>query len=398
MRDIVTCVSNPGIADRLEEDVSCFESYGFTFQRIDPNSGTLIYHQHKPFVNPISIILIKVGNPSLLYSVGPFLRTLVRLCIDPIDPRSLRAVLICNHRIKDARTMAHAIHMIIRNSMGAALFLDFNICLPMGMTKESIVQEMQRNDDGCYEYPSVALHTFNSIDDILLGGSQPFEIEIQLSKDDSVAPMARPLARETLKGFDPTKHHLSLQVQTRMCTLRLTPILWSLANKLLGNSINDNVANQNQHLFICLEKLSNLYRIIMLLRDRAGLDAIESQLVIIVKSETDAILFRDSAKDFILKNFCSTIIPKVTTVEKAVTLLESICPPVVAVDLHPRARNLENHPTVLDDAGAIIWGFESDGIPIEISKLANEYVQMQSRTSVNVIAAVSIILHVAWTK
>jgi len=50
----------------------------------------------------------------------------------------------------------------------------------------------------------------------------------------------------------------------------------------------------------------------------------------------------------------------------------------------------------LDTANVIVWGFESDGIPSIIDKHITEYVQVQSRTSVNVIAAVSILLHVAW--
>ena len=47
----------------------------------------------------------------------------------------------------------------------------------------------------------------------------------------------------------------------------------------------------------------------------------------------------------------------------------------------------------MKDANAILFGYESSGIPQEIAnKLLNSWIQIPSRSSINVVAAMSIIL------
>ena len=71
---------------------------------------------------------------------------------------------------------------------------------------------------------------------------------------------------------------------------------------------------------------------------------------------------------------------------------------IIGFDLHPNAKVLSNKNTEvitsLKSSSAIILGYESDGIPTPIDNLVTEYVQIESRTSINVVAAFSIALHV----
>ena len=72
---------------------------------------------------------------------------------------------------------------------------------------------------------------------------------------------------------------------------------------------------------------------------------------------------------------------------------------MVGIDLHPSALTLEgNYMTTtspalrkLRNADAIVFGYESTGIPDVLTNPLNDWVQIPSRSSINVVAAMSII-------
>lgn len=411
---IYTRISNKGIADRLKKDVVCFEAYGFEYKQREEDA--LFVARMDRTEKPLASVEIQVKDASLVSSIGPFLRALVRLCVDPIDPRSLRAsVVIHECRKQDKiRSIAHEIHMLIRNSMGAALFLDLHITIPPGMAKEKILDKMKDNDDGCYEYPSVILHDSDYGEQ---DGRDPFIIDLGLLQESPNIPpiVTKPLSKEALYEFDPKVHYLSLHVTTRMCTVRLTPLIYHLSQRLLRN--NNNVAeqsdlqnSQNQShplIVVCLEKVSNLYRILMLMRDYGGVLSIGKQLVLVCDVHS-VDRFDSAAKDFVTKNFLplyesntfehdrKSIFPKVISIENASIEL-ALLSRVVGIDLHEDAKTLVAYDntaiSILASAQAIVFGFESDGIPEKVNQCIFQYVQVQSRTSINVVAAVAIFLH-----
>ena len=529
----MTCthIMNPGIGERLEKDTSCFESYGFTFHRDTTCSNNSnkneqnnnnsnyhgIFHSIDDPIIPFASLYIQVSTVSLIASIGPYLRTLVRLCVHPINPRSLQAIVVIgdederkmtkkkkknnnnNDNDDDAsRSIAHAIHMLIRNSMGAALFLNLHVVLPTGTSREKVLEKMEQNDDGCYEYPSVVVHEhenkyehehdsdssiirsnggdYNS----MIGSKQPFIIDLGLVQEsDGVPPsIDKPLSHDCLHRFDPIRHFLSLQVTTRMCTIRLTPLVYHLSQRLLllveknhderitappaSSSSSEgeeeeeegipiilskseqqpqkNHQHQHQHqpmILVCLEKISNLYRVLMLVRDYGGIETIGRQLVVVCKLDSTVERFRLEAINFISKNFLkqkkeksssshanknededesllssssssSLYFPRVVSIEEARELIvkdiiDSSCsssssfPDIIGFDLHENAMTLsENNKDaklILESARAVILGYESDGIPQPINEIISHYVQIQSRTSINIVAAFSIVLH-----
>jgi hypothetical protein len=526
---ICTHIMNPGIGERLEKDTSCFESYGFTFHRdtitcsnnsnknddgssSEQNNNNYhgIFHSIDDPIVPSASLYIQVSTVSLIASIGPYLRTLVRLCVHPINPRSLQAIVVIgdedekkkmtkkkkhnnNNNDDDAsRSIAHAIHMLIRNSMGAALFLNLHVVLPTGTSREKVLEKMEQNDDGCYEYPSVTVHEHenkyehehehehdsnssiirsNGGDyNIMIRSKQPFIIDLGLVQEsDGVPPsIDKPLSHDCLHRFDPMRHFLSLQVTTRMCTIRLTPLIYHLSQRLLllvGKNYDETITappasssseeeedripiivskseqqpqknHQHQHqpmILVCLEKISNLYRVLMLVRDYGGIGTIGRQLVVVCKLDSTVERFRLEAINFISKNFfkrkkkksssshanknededesllsSSLYFPRVVSIKEARELIvkdiiNSSCPSlssfpnVIGFDLHENAMTLsennEDAKLILESAGAVILGYESDGIPQPINEIISQYVQIQSRTSVNVVAAFSIVLH-----
>ena len=78
----------------------------------------------------------------------------------------------------------------------------------------------------------------------------------------------------------------------------------------------------------------------------------------------------------------------------------------MAVDLHPNALTLDADGVDVDtiqdpmmalnlltSCDVLIWGFEKDGIPAKLDVLSNEYVQVRCRSSLNIVAAMSIVMH-----
>ncbi|KAL3809236.1 hypothetical protein ACHAXA_005284 [Cyclostephanos tholiformis] len=75
----------------------------------------------------------------------------------------------------------------------------------------------------------------------------------------------------------------------------------------------------------------------------------------------------------------------------------------VGIDLHPTALTLEGSYNAMTSpispalraiwgAGAIVFGYESSGIPGVIADTLDSWVQIPSRSSINVVAAMSIVL------
>jgi len=476
-----TRIRNPGIAERLKKDISCFESYGFTLE--NSNSGNnsddhcVIFHSIDDPMTPTASLYIQVSGIALLASIGPYLRTLVRLCVDPINPRSLQAIVAIDDKsdkkkkkkknVDDdddgSRSIAHAIHMLIRNSMGAALFLNLHIVLPPETRREKVLERMKQNENGCYEYPSVIVHEHDSNSSTtikrncrytIMGSKEPFIIDLGLvQKSIDVPPsIKQPLSQDCLKSFDLIRNYLSLNITTRMCTIRLTPLLYHLSQRLIGNVARIALSKEEETLLsktkqqqrqqqqypmiiVCLEKISNLYRVLMLARDYGiNIGTIGRQLVVVCKHNSTE-RFRIEAINFVSKNFTSLVVedddiivnaatqrkkssypdegkessssrisysPLVVSIEEARELIvkeagSSSFPNVVGFDLHKDAKTLSEHNSdanvLISSAGAIILGYESDGIPPRINQVVSQYVQIQSRTSINVVAAFSIVLH-----
>ena len=473
---ITTCISNPGIADRLEQDVTGFSKHGFSFQRHkSSNGGGILSYRPPPTTTSSSTsvlpssasLTIRVETTSknvvaLLSSIGPWLRTLVRLCVDPLSPQLLRVAVVVvsvddevDDRLLKARSVAHGIHMLVRNSMGGALFLNnLTIVLPKNLSKPSVMNWMSRNKDGCYEYPSIRLTEVQSTQTPTL--LRPFEIDLGLvtpassTSSLSVAPplATMPLSPTTcLRGFDPSRQYLAMTVATRMCTVRLMPVVYHLVNTLLleqqhSRSIFQEIEpalsqelGHSKIMVVCLEKISNLYRVLMLIRDYTFQGKYLQQqhrLVVVVKDATTATEFQKAANKFLREtNHDLLLLTDVVDVPNAKSVIRRLCrrhdgnkngatigAHLVAIDLHPNAISLHDTIAVpiLQKATILVWGFESDGIPScllhalndggdddddefdENSKNNNtiQHVQIPSRTSVNVIAAVSILFHVVF--
>lgn len=431
-----TLITNPGIAERLEKDVGGFYQYGFSFERCsDPpehhvilrapislsshrnaSAGDGVDRDNDNDEAPPAHLSIVIPSPSLVSSVGPFLRTLTRIA-DGVDPRTVRVNVSFDWSEADtaaaAGKIAHHIHMIVRNSMGAALFLTaLSILLPDSVSVEQIRKAMEQNKDA--NYPSIDLI------DREFGENDAYT---SFDNTQSKAGEGRPAPPVSIQEFLQYKNNTisaKVLVDTRMCTVRLTPVLYHLARALRGeanvlhrlgdDAIQESLRTSSQLPLIlaCVDKVANLFRIVMLVRDYRA----QHRLVLVVRNESIRGRLAAETNQFISgldpSDACGSDAPRVETIDDTVRLLRTECDgKIVAVDLHDDALTLDDDNentneqvsalSILRSTKAVIWGFEKDGIPPPIDRLAARYIQVRCRSSLNLVAAMSVVMHRAWS-
>ncbi|KAL7434852.1 hypothetical protein ACHAXM_004395 [Skeletonema potamos] len=471
--DIATKLTNPGIIDRLEQDIQDYlHEFGFRIERSPrkDDEAAVIFIPAIPYSysnisdectsssrhtantdqcisQPMGTLHLHIQNESLLPTVGPLLRTLLRLAVH-IPPQSLRAILYCDfildplHKLSKmstlqqrehlhqqeeiaARKVINAIHMLVRNSMGSALCLDMVIMLPCYWkrrdgdddTKESIPisklaveQAMQSNHDACY--PSIHLEE-RVYTEIILNCS---------NLDNSIHDVT-----------DFSSIHLG--VSTRMCTVMHQPLLFRWVNHIgsdqsVGDAETAHSIPSPPLIVACIEKPGNLHRILMLCHHYRSIStSILSNLIVVMPDDEE----RSGLKqlfDGAITHFRETILsqdgasvqecdegclPTLMYEGDAVPLIQSRLnrpkkahdektssqkPSIIGIDLHPNALTLSGSSymtkpsqaqVALGNADAVIFGYESTGIPRNIDDILNGWVQIPSRSSINLVAAMSII-------
>lgn len=542
----ITTLTNPGIIDRLEQDITDYLSpFGFRLERqrqlkdgaVDNSRGgststatALLAIPCLPYsyapgnetsvdndndfgmdgeiitVGPIGTLHLHIHQESLLPTVGPLLRTFLRLSPHHISPLKLRAVIHCEFTLDalekidkmnaeqrrnqlnkqeelSARRMAHHVHMLVRNSMGSALCLELVANLPcywrrklesnsvksvttkskVPISVDSVSSAMRDNPDACY--PSVQLVQQGPNCD---------------NGDES---------ESIISG----SRSIHLDVNTRMCTVRHQPLIFRWLHSLqypMENNIDDGLSKESmnssssQHattypehpesifksmplIVACIEKVGNLHRILMLCHDYDKIHQSESNgssaeeedddrqslgstllshVIVIIPNEPIEEEERKNGKpgrgntlsefENAIDHFHEVIIdpdksnghnhnqkcrPTFVCEEHAAEEISKIIkqrqlnstqgkppsgisgPSVVGIDLHPDALTLNGDYAIPDqtislalsamrNADAIVFGYESTGIPEQISNELNSWVQIPSRSSINVVAAMSIVL------
>jgi hypothetical protein len=453
-------LTNPGIISRLKRDIADYLSpFGYrlntqTFD-VDGTATAVLTIPGLPASEPVKTVHIYCHDENLVPTIGPLIRTYLRLSDSNLHPGKLKAVVDCKFaiRCKDAtqynaekaaaKRMAHHIHMIIRNSMGSALCLDFVLVLPSfssenrSLSVHAVKSAMDNNIDTCY--PCVTLRE-RSLDKICSG-----------------------------VGIDET---LYLHVKSRMCTVRHQPRLFRwLSSPLSVERIKpikcDNLVSR-PIVVACIEKVANLHRILMLCHDYdiSTLESYEDgeidksfersflllNVVVAIPREVSECSYdaqpnnpartRKNKKatksllqyfDEAIEHFHSVVFdgnkerytfyrPTMLYEDECIDILSARAKnksaaeqTILGIDLHPNAltlggdyeeyknpHNLQQHlkqkpnhtycaMQELLKSQVIVFGYESTGIPDCIQTYLNAWVQIPSRSSLNVVASMSIL-------
>jgi hypothetical protein len=358
-------------------------------------------------------------------------------------------------KIIASRRMAHHIHMLVRNSMGSALCLDLIVILPryrvririnttmldsqhhdeekkdetkiMALSSRSVELAMQQNPDACY--PSIRM-----VDCQYAG------IEIYDKMDAATSLVLDVRTRMCTVLHSPLVFKFLHSLSSWPTNLRLSSASNAsihLYEQIVRRDDDDTKAASSPIVVACIEKVANLHRLLMLchnldinllsnivvvlpnivtdgrrkdkIRSREFEDAVDNfYKVVVVNSDRGnvkchhrpTIVHEDRAFK-IISDMMSERSHAITTSSAIVSCsrLQSI----VGIDLHPSALTLEGNymlittsPALhkLRNADTIVFGYESTGIPDVLTKPLNDWVQIPSRSSINVVAAMSIIFDV----
>lgn len=426
---LTTALTNPGIIDRLDSDIGDYLSpFGIELERRGNDTATLTVPA--PDDGPVATLVVDVHEEGLVQTVGPLIRTYLRLSPPSVPPCRLRAVVRCvfvidalekierfgseqrsnclgDQESMSARRMRRHVHMIVRNSMGSALCLDAEIVLPRYWRRTTEARESGREvpltraamdaaaGEGGDSYPSMRLVEWGSD-----------------GEDRS----------------DATPAPLRVDVSTRMCTVRCQPRIFRMFAGTQQRDCGDSRENTTAIPFAndcvrkmpavvaCIEKPGNLHRLLMLCQDYAHTTTgtILSRLLVVVPDEGRIDEFEGA-----LDHFQRTVLgpaadaaegdtplprPTFAVEADAVRAATSLAagrdddrrgPVLVGIDLHPDAATLSCDRACpaadsMRNAGGIVFGYESSGVPPSLARAVGGWVQIPSRSSINVVASMSI--------
>eukprot|EP00940_MAST-03C_sp_MAST-3C-sp2_P002246 g2246.t1 len=341
--DTLTVIRNPGIIERLLNDVHSYEGFKMYDISTEEDSAAILTRKLRRVKNGRCTIFLTVRDVSILPSIGPFLRTLVRLMKD-VDPRQLRVLVDLTFDAKstsasdDARRYENMAHILVRNSMGAALFLDMTL-----LSKRSVDLKTRNTT---FHLSPLLFHLVRRI-----SSGMPFVSTPKATKV-GIPPLA-----STSKGESAT--HI-----------------------------------------VCVEKLPNLYRVLSLFNTYGLL----RRLIICTHAKL-CDRFRKVAREETRKLSSSVEVCRIIDEIDAADTIENIrkqsVASVVAVDLDPAALVLRYDDCGSDkilrylrnSVGCVVWGFEKGGIPRSLVSSEDTKIQIDSRSSLNLVAALSIVLH-----
>jgi tRNA(Leu) C34 or U34 (ribose-2'-O)-methylase TrmL len=459
-------LTNPGIISRLDQDIADYLSpfgYRLKTQTSKNVDGTALFTiPGLPAIKPVKTVHIYCHAEDFISSIGPLIRTYLRLSDGNLHPKKLRAVVDCkfvitckyatkciNGEEAAAKRMAHHIHMIIRNSMGSALCLDFVVVLPFyssenkrSLSVHAVRIAMNSNIDT--NYPCVTLRE-RSLDEV-------FDCDC----------------------IDGT---LYLHVRSRMCTVRHQPKLfcWLSSSSLeacIESGMKRGAIVSGPIVIACIEKVANLHRILMLCYDYdksalenccfsedtscendkySELSLLLLNVVVAIPKEvvnnpgrtrkntkaTKALLqYYDEA----IEHFHSAVFgdskeqytfyrPTIVNEDECIDTISALGKSndtskqtLLGIDLHRNAltlsgdyeeckhvKNLQQHlqqefnhtyyaMRELLKSRAIVFGYESTGIPECIQTYLNAWVQISSRSSLNVVASMAILFDAIFRK
>jgi tRNA(Leu) C34 or U34 (ribose-2'-O)-methylase TrmL len=349
--------------------------------------------------------------------------------------------------IAASRRMAHHVHMLVRNSMGSALCLDLFVILPRYRVR---IRDETTKMDGPHHDEEKKDDT-----KIMSLSSRSVELAMQYNPDACYPSIRMVDCHRTgMESFDKMDAAtiLVLEVRTRMCTVLHSPLVFKFLHSLPSWPTNlrlssasdtsihlskpivrcdDSSAASSPIVVSCIEKVANLHRLLMLchnldinllsnivvvlpnivtdgrrkdeIRLREFEDAVDNFYKVVVvnsdrrngKCHHRPIIVHEDTAFKIISDMMSERSHAMTTSSAIVSCsrLQSI----VGIDLHPSALTLEGNTSTspalhkLKNADAIVFGYESTGIPDVLTKPLNDWVQIPSRSSINVVAAMSII-------
>lgn len=360
-RDNACRINKPTVKNRLNEDIKNYTKYGYGYVNLN---GTVTRNiSNVEILLRFKINIIKCNDDDVIGAIGTFIRTTVRLLVN-IDPRQILFVLDFSLCCNELKYISKIIDKIISDSTTAVVFTNVIIILPECFYKNTTFTAFSdKLKDSCLEIQE----TKNT--NAILNNTQPFNI---ISYNGLIKC-------NMFNNFCSKKQYVNIDADIRMVGIYYAPLIHQLASYTMEYLISD----KTRTFIVCIEKESNVHRVYKLFEIYNLIDV----LIVCLPEH------KESADQ--INSICQTYSIETLSIENAESYIskQKEIKNIVSIDLHPNAISYvyNRHINELNNC-IVIFGFESTGIPQSLLALSNTFIQLEARSSINVIATASIIL------
>lgn len=367
----IKCIANGNpVIKRLKSEIDSYRDFGF--ELIDNN----LYNNIKTndFKLKFKIIIEKCEH---IHNVGSFIRSTIRLLTN-FNPKDLLFILDLTKCQSVLTNIKKNIMLLINSSTTAIAFTNVYLLFDKELFGIDSYKKMKED----VKNTCVFICDLDESEKLL--NSEPFYINLNSLNKSNL-----------FNNFDSSKQYILIIHKNVDVTTFFSPIIHNIASY----PTNYLSQNKNRTFVVCIEKLPNLYRVYSLF---TYFNLLQNLIIILpnLSAVTDKIVIQK--EEHHVNNICNIIdecklyniqyknILEITKKLEDVSGINNI----VAVDLHKDAYVYKYGDKVAElNNSFIIFGFESTGIPKQMLSLCKYYLQLEARSSINVVASISIILN-----
>ena len=322
-----------------------------------------------------------INNYEKCYQIGAFIRTIVALLTKIHTNKIMIIIDMSSYNNIGNINIRRIIDKLIYVSTSSVILTNVFLVLPNVVLNNKLFLKQKKQNLLANGITIIDIPNMNK----LIDNYTEFDITL----------IDKRIKHNIFNKFNSTKNYISVTYEENVFTNMYSPIIYQLASYNLSTynlttletdkEINHKLESLQsiKRLFVmCIEKISNIHRIDQLM-EYYCLD----NIIICLPTKSN------DNYDGIVK-YCQEYNIKYYEYDQVLKILrESNYKNIVAVDMHKEAIKIEYNKSIdeLNDS-ILIFGYELSGIPKEFIELSKTYIQIESRKSVNVVAALSIIL------
>jgi hypothetical protein len=323
-----------------------------------------------------------INNYEKCYQIGAFIRTIVALLTKIHTNKIMIIIDMSSYNNIGNINIRRIIDKLIYVSTSSVILTNVFLVLPNVVLNNKLFLKQKKQNLLANGITIIDIPYMNK----LIDNYTEFDITLNGKK----------IKHNLFNKFNSTKNYISVTYEENVFTNMYSPIIYQLASynletlqtlstkkvSKLYDKVEESIQSNKRLFVMCIEKISNIHRIDQLM-EYYCLD----NIIICLPPKSN-----DNYEGIV--KYCQEYDIKYYEYDQVLKIIsESDYKNIVAVDMHKEAISIEYNKSIdeLNDS-ILIFGYELSGIPKEFLELSKTYIQIESRKSVNVVAALSIIL------
>lgn len=355
-----TCLINkrPSVIKRIEKDINDYGNNDYVYDKLTSIFSKKNLEENDDYL----YFYFMVHDTNSFYNLGSFIRTIVRLMTN-YEPSKIKFLIDISKENTDVN-IYEQITQLILSSIMVVIFTNVYILL-----SEELYNSI--NNLPNFKNQCINIENINNLPKII-NNRTPFIVKEENCNKFNL-----------FNNFSIKSQYIFMEYKDYnfpTCYAGIGHILPLYNSEFLK-------MNKSRFFVVCIEKVPNLERIYELFKRNNLLDI----LIVCIKN---SISEQDKFNNKKIIDKCNDYNIKYSTINLIICKLRELKPQnIISVDLHPHAiiHKYNNIYKEFNDA-FIFFGFESSGIPQEIIEMSTSFFQFEARSSINVIAATSILL------